>query len=132
MNKIKTITLLLLLSACGPLFAQTDAEGQDKAAPSQPECVRGCTSSEPEVTILNKRNRYTDDGAAKRRMYPRFLHSRIKAEKVVCDCEVCHAAPASAGDGQAQEDTVKPERKKLTKEEIRKKKQLYPRHILVR
>lgn len=95
MNKIKIITTLLLLSLGGSLFAQEGTQTENNAKASEPVCVQGCTSSEPEVKILNTRNRYTEKGAMQRRMYPRFMHSSIKREKVVCDCNVCHIATAS-------------------------------------
>ena len=96
MNSIKII-VSILLSAGSSLLAQPTQEIQSTSDAPKTVCERSCTSREPEVKILNRRNRFTERGAMQRRMYPRFMHSRIPAERVVCDCPVCHttATPES-------------------------------------
>jgi|GEM_PF-4684220 len=94
MNKIKLIITILILSISGISFA--DSTSDIKAEPSIYEsiCTRGCTSIEPEVRILNTRNRFTETGALQRRLYPRFRHASIIKERVLCDCIPCHFSQA--------------------------------------
>lgn len=93
MKTIKTIAFVVLLSVCGSHLWAADASSKANVAACV--CVMECTSSKQEVKILNRRNRYTRKGAMQRRMFPRFMHVRIRPVKVVCACTVCHNPEAA-------------------------------------
>ncbi len=90
MNVIRKIAVGLMLmgalalSAC----ASEEAKPSDAKAPAKAECV--CKAPEgPNCVTVNARNRYDEEGAMKRRIYPRHLHYGIK-QSVKCGCD-CHA-----------------------------------------
>lgn len=93
MKKIKKILAytILLAAFTSPAFA---AEGQTSSTEkAKVECV--CKSDKDKsdkalnCVTINTRNRYDEEGARKRRMYPRFMHSKIK-QSIKCKCE-CHS-----------------------------------------
>lgn len=86
MKKMTILMLTVLAVGLSSAVFAASSNAQDNSAPECPKCLDGSNCSK----ILNKRNRYDEDGAQKRRMYPRFLHSNIKPKVVNCEC-LCHA-----------------------------------------